>query len=197
VAEPVRNENAQPATLRLFFALWPDDATRDALNRTGKWLHQHWGGRRMRADTLHITLAFLGSTPVEQLDALVACADRVEAEAFALLLDQAGYWRHNRIGWFGTSEPPPQHFALVQALNDALQAAGFPVDARPHVPHVTLLRKTAGGEVPACSPVRWPVGDFVLVKSSTDADGAHYEVIRRWPLTQDDAKKSRADSTAT
>ena len=186
----------QPETRRLFFALWPDDATRDALNRTGKWLHQHWGGRRMRADTLHITLAFLGSTPVEHLDFLATCADAVKTDAFELVLDQAGYWRHNRIGWFGASEPPPQHFALVQALNDALQAAGFPVDARPHVPHVTLLRKTAGGEVPACSSVRWPVGDFVLVKSSTDADGAHYEVIRRWPLTQEDAKKSRADSTA-
>ncbi|MBI3430788.1 MAG: RNA 2',3'-cyclic phosphodiesterase [Hydrogenophilales bacterium] len=186
----------RPDTLRLFFALWPDDATRDALNRTGKWLHQHWGGRRMRADTLHITLAFLGSTPAEQLNTLVACADGVEVEAFELLLDQAGYWRHNRIGWLGASDPPPQHFALVTALNGALQATGFPVDARPHVPHVTLLRKTAGGEVPACSSVRWPVSDFVLVKSATDPDGAHYEVIRRWPLTQEGAKKSRADSTA-
>jgi 2'-5' RNA ligase len=30
--------------------------------------------------------------------------------------------------------------------------------------------------------VRWPIGDFVLVASRTEADGAHYEVIRRWPL---------------
>ena len=169
-------------TLRLFFALWPDDATRDALNRSGKWLHQHWGGRRMRADTLHITLAFLGATPVEQLGALVACADSARADAFELVLDEAGYWRHNRIGWLGASETPPQHFELVSALNAALQAAGFPIDARPHVPHVTLLRKSAGGEVPACMPVSWPIRDFVLVRSSTESDGAHYEVIRRWSL---------------
>jgi 2'-5' RNA ligase len=50
------------------------------------------------------------------------------------------------------------------------------------VPHVTLLRNTAGGALPECDPVRWPVRDFVLVASRTDADGAHYEVIRRWPL---------------
>jgi len=174
---------AEPDTLRLFFALWPDDATRDALNRTGKWLHQHWGGRRMRADTLHITLAFLGSTPAEQLNILAACADTVRTDAFELLLDQAGYWRHNRIGWFGASETPPQHVELVGALNAALQAAGFPVDARPHVPHVTLLRKSAGGEIPECTPVHWPIRDFVLVKSSTESDGAHYAVIRRWPLS--------------
>ncbi|MHB1186426.1 RNA 2',3'-cyclic phosphodiesterase [Thiobacillus sp.] len=173
---------AEPDTLRLFFALWPDDATRDALNRTGKWLHLHWGGRRMRADTVHITLAFLGSTPVEQLGSLVACADAVQTDAFELILDQAGYWRHNRIGWLGASRTPPQHLELVGALNAALQGAGFAVDARPHVPHVTLLRNSAGGDVPECTPVRWPISDFVLVASRTDPDGAHYEVIRRWSL---------------
>ncbi len=136
----------------------------------------------MRADTLHITLAFLGSTPTEQLDDLVACADSVQSEAFELVLDQAGYWRHNRIGWLGASQAPPQHLELVTALNAELQAAGFPVDARPHVPHVTLLRNTAGGELPVCTPVRWPISDFVLVASRTEADGAHYEVIRRWSL---------------
>ena len=173
---------ARPDTLRLFFALWPDEATRDALSRSGKWLHQHWGGRRMRADTLHITLAFLGSTPADRLDALIACADTIRADAFELILDQAGYWRHKRIGWLGASQTPPQYLGLVGALNAALHAAGFPVDARPHVPHVTLLRNSAGGEVPECAPVRWQVRDFGLVKSSTESDGAHYEVIRRWLL---------------
>jgi 2'-5' RNA ligase len=180
--DPAGPRPAEPDTLRLFFALWPDDATRDALNRAGKCLHQHWGGRRMRADTLHITLAFLGTTPIAQLDALAACADTVQTDAFELILDQAGYWRHNRIGWLGASESPPQHVELVRALSSALQKAGFPVDARPHVPHVTLLRKSRGGEVPECVPVRWPISDFVLVKSVIEPDGAHYEVIRRWPL---------------
>jgi 2'-5' RNA ligase len=182
VADAGLTEAGEPKPLRLFFALWPDDATRDALNRTGKWLHQHWGGRRMRADSLHITLAFLGNTPADQLDALGACADTVKTNAFDLILDQAGYWRHNLIGWLGANETPPPHLELVGALNAALQAAGFPVDARPHVPHVTLLRNSAGGEVPECTPVRWPIGDFVLVKSRIESSGAKYEVIRRWPL---------------
>jgi len=182
VTEPGKSE---PDTLRLFFALWPDDATRAALNRTGKWLHQHWGGRRMRADTLHITLAFLGSTPADQRDAVLACADAVQTESYELLLDQAGYWRHNRIGWLGMSETPPRHVTRVETLNVQLRAAGLPVDDRPHVPHVTLLRNTAGGEIPACEPVRWPVSEFVLVKSVTEPEGAHYEVIRRWPLNME------------
>ena len=172
----------KPDTLRLFFALWPDDATRDALNRTGKWLHQHWGGRRMRADTLHLTLAFLGATPAARLDALYDCANTVEGKVYELLFDQPGYWRHNRIGWLGASETPLPHLELVGALNASQQAEGFPVDTRPHVPHVTLLRNTAGGEVPECTPVRWAVSDFVLVSSRTEPSGAQYEVIRSWPL---------------
>jgi 2'-5' RNA ligase len=79
-----------------------------------------------RADTLHITLAFLGSHAAEQLDILAACADTVRTDCIRALLDQAGYWRHARIGWFGASETPAQHFELVGALNAALQAAGFP-----------------------------------------------------------------------
>ena len=50
------------------------------------------------------------------------------------------------------------------------------------MPHVTLLRNSAGGKVPECKPVRWPISDFVLVASRREADGMHYDVIRRWPL---------------
>ncbi len=175
-------EPTGPASLRLFFALWPDAATRAALHRTGKWLHRHWGGRRMRADTLHITLAFIGATPAGRIDALIACGDAVATDAYELTLDQAGYWRHNRIGWLGAQRMPPQHVALVDRLNERLQAAGFPVDSRPHVPHVTLLRNSPGGEAPACMPITWPIRTFVLAQSRRGADGAHYEAIRCWAL---------------
>ena len=175
-------DKTDPDTLRLFFALWPDDATRTALNHTGKWLHKHWDGRRMRADTLHLTLAFLGRIPVAQLDALTASVDAIEAQAFELKLDQPGHWQHNRVGWLGPSQPPPQLGELVSALNAAIQQSGIAFDARPHVPHVTLLRNTAGGGLPACEPVGWSVRDFVLVSSRIEEDGANYNVIRRWSL---------------
>src|SRR5690606_5986797 len=138
----------------------------------------------MRANTLHITLAFLGSTPAAQLDALFACADVVETDAFDLILDQAGYWRHNRIGWLGASQTPPPYIELVAALNAALRGAGYSVDARPHVPHVSLLRNAIGGEVPEGEPVCWPISDFVLVAARRESDGMHYDVIRRGPLAR-------------
>lgn len=171
-----------PATQRLFFALWPDDATRDALDRTGKWLHRHWGGRRMRADTLHLTLAFLGDTPVAARDAFLPMIDAIRVEPFELMLDRAGCWPHNRIGWLGCSAPGAPLADLAERLRRVLRESGVAFDARPFVPHVTLLRNAPGGPVPACAPVRWRVGDFVLAASRTDADGARYEIAERWPL---------------
>jgi 2'-5' RNA ligase len=108
--------------------------------------------------------------------------DAIKAHAFELTLDQSGHWRHNRIGWMGPSQPPPRLGELVNALTAAIQQSGVAFDARPHVPHVTLLRNTEGGDLLACEPVQWSVGDFVLVSSHTEAEGAFYDIVKRWPL---------------
>ncbi|MDO9220407.1 MAG: RNA 2',3'-cyclic phosphodiesterase [Thiobacillus sp.] len=173
---------AKPVTQRLFFALWPDTDTRYALNRTGKWLHQHWGGRRMRADTLHLTLAFLGDLTAAQLDALLQGIRDIPVGAFELCFDQAGHWPHNRIGWLGLSQPCMPLENLVLALRDQLRALEIPFDARRHTPHITLLRKAQGGAALECLPVNWTVDGFVLVASNPQADGAHYDVLQTWRL---------------
>ena len=167
---------------RLFFALWPDAATRDALNRTGKWLHQHWDGRRMRADTLHLTLSFLGDVPAAQRERLLSGIQAAALAPFELSLDQPGYWPHNRIGWLGLRQPSAQLEHLVQALREQLRELAVPFDDRPHTPHVTLLRKSRGGVAATCQPVRWKIDGFVLVASNPQADGAHYDVLKHWPL---------------
>jgi 2'-5' RNA ligase len=173
----------KPDTQRLFFALWPDDATQDALNRTGKWLQLHWGGRRMRADTLHLTLSFLGDVPAARLDALLQGIHDIPVDAFDLSFDQTGHWAHNRIGWLGLSQPSQPLESLVQALRDQLRALDIPFDARPYTPHITLLRKAQGGAAVECLPVNWSVNEFILVASNQQADGAHYDVLKKWPLS--------------
>ena len=169
-------------TQRLFFALWPDDATRDALNRAGKWLHQHWGGRRMRADTLHLTLAFLGNTSATARDALLPHIDAIHAEAFDLRLDRVGHWPQNRVGWLGCSEPPVQLTELAKRLRVVLRASCVSFDAGTFVPHVTLLRNSPGGAAPAFDPIEWHAGDFALIASVPGEQGPHYTVLRRWAL---------------
>lgn len=176
VAEPRR-----PA--RVFFALWPAAPVAKRLHALGGEAHAVCDGRRMRRETLHITLAFIGDVAQERLPALFAVGDRVGAEAFTLVLDRLASWRHNRIVWAGAHETPRPLAALVGRLNAELAAAGFPVEQRSFAAHVTLLRN-ARATLPerAVEPIEWRVDGFALMQSQRREDGAHYTPIRQWAV---------------
>jgi 2'-5' RNA ligase len=170
-----------PDVERLFFALWPDDAVREALARYAAAAHQVAGGRPMRAETLHLTLAFLGDTAVARRPDLTAAADRVASRPFALLLDRAAWWQHNRIVWAGASLVPDSLAAMVAALREQLRAAGFRSDPKPFVAHATLLRNAAAhGPLPALAPIEWRGDGFVLVRSTLATSGSRYETVAAW-----------------
>jgi 2'-5' RNA ligase len=169
------------ALLRLFFALWPDDATRARLADWTQAIHRASGGRAMRPENVHLTLAFLGSTDAALLPSIVAAASRVAPRRFTLRIDEPGYWRHNQIAWAGVREVPPELAALVGDLRAALLGASVPFDVKPFVAHTTLVRKARPGfKLPELGSIDWPVRDFVLVRSVTASDGSAYEVVRRW-----------------
>lgn len=177
---------AQPATARVFFALWPSTANAARLGEIARAQAAPTGGRPTRSQTIHLTLAFLGDLPENRLPELVAAAQTVRAPAFALDLDHLGYWRHNRIRWAGCTNPPPELSELASRLREALNAAHFAVD-RDHadfVPHITLLRKctrTAAAQ-PLDPPLHWRADEFVLVRSRLGAEGADYERLAGFAL---------------
>jgi len=174
-----------PANCRLFFALWPSDAIAAQLHAAARAAHAECGGRTMRCDTLHITLAFLGSVAAGRVAEAEAAAGRMSAPAFELELDRLGYWKHNRIVWAGCSAPPPALLDLATALTQELRMGGFVLDERPFAAHATLLRNARCASAPApllASPVCWPVSDFALVESHAAVGGSRYQVRRRWPL---------------
>ena len=171
------------AALRLFFALWPDDPTRTALDQTAAALHPVWGGRRMRRESLHLTLAFLGDTPVSRLNALRQLTARVAGKAFTLTLDSPGCWLHNHVGWLGVKETPPALTQLVSDLRRVLRAGDFPLDHQRYVPHVTLLRNARCSAPPPCQPVIWSAQGFVLLASRKSRAEGDYDVLGEWPLS--------------
>jgi RNA 2',3'-cyclic 3'-phosphodiesterase len=172
---------ASPA--RVFFALWPDEATARGLFRLSADAYAACKGRRMRQDTIHLTLAFIGDVAQERLPQLMAVGDRVVP--FTLRLDRLAGWRHNRIVWAGTDSTPEPLTGVVERLNVALTEAGFPVEQRKFAPHVTLLRK-AEGELPRgeiAPPVEWQVRGFSLMESVRSHEGAQYVPLRTWVAT--------------
>ena len=169
-------------TRRLFFALWPDAATRDKLLRIVRSLPRK-RGRPVAAQNLHITLVFLGAVKESELGCLKEQASQVVGVPFKLSLTQLGYFSRPRVIWLGPANCPEPLSSLVAALNNGLQPCGFRPDARPFSAHVTLFRKA----IPTTSntkitPVEWSIDHFCLVESKTHPRGVDYNVLQYFSL---------------
>jgi 2'-5' RNA ligase len=173
---------AEPATQRLFFALWPDEGVRDQL-RAAQTAIPNRGGRPVHVEDIHVTLAFLGQVEAERRACMEQAAAGVRGAPFELLIDRQGYWPRPRVAWCAPAEVPEPLRELVQRLNRALRPCGFEPERRAYSPHVTLFRDSrAVPEGPLARPVRWPCREFVLVASGGGAGGPRYRVLARWPL---------------
>lgn len=167
------------AQRRLFFALWPDAATRARLAAAAR----QWARHPVPADNLHMTLQFLGICDAGQQACYTAAAAGIQADAFELQLDYLGGWPRKRIQWLGTSHPPAALTELVKALGKALEPCGFQSEKRPFVPHVTLSRKAKNPRIrPGLPAIEWGVEAFVLAESVGGEGGVQYAVRAHWPL---------------
>lgn len=175
---------AADAKLRVFFALWPDVVAARALDAQAAILQAACGGRRMRRDSLHLTLSFVGEVARPQVTELRALAARVRVPPFEFALERCGSWQGNRIVWLAPARRIVQLDALADALEAGLRGAGFAPDARAFRPHVTVLRNAhaAPPGLPAAA-LRWRAADFCLLASTRTQSGARYRVLGRWPLT--------------
>jgi len=169
-----------PATRRLFFALWPDADTVQALGDWVRLAREACGGRPMRADTLHLTLAFLGAVGTDRIPALSGLLAPGRWPGGTLALDRFGRFRGPRIVWAGSSAPVPWLDALQAALWQEIQGLGFAPPSEPFRPHVSLLRQAVGGDLsdlPAMRPVIWTPRRLALVASTPGPRPGYYQMI--------------------
>lgn len=169
---------------RMFFALWPDEATRMALARAaivippGSAVRAHW----VRTERYHLTLAFLGEIEPLQADAAERAASEVRAPPFRLCLNAIGHFEGPNVVWIGPQSMPPELSQLKAELDRELLRFGLPVVAGKFTPHITCLRGVR--EAPDATPpqIDWAVSEFVLVKSVIKPGASNYKIVRRWPL---------------
>ena len=172
-----------PDTARLFFALWPDDAVREALADLARSLQQQCAGRVIPAHNIHLTLVFLGNVAAGRIPDLHALAAAIAAPPVDLTVDALNYWRHNRIVWAGTGACPEALSTLVMQLTGALPRAGFRCEDRPYAPHITLLRDARHAPAAnAIAGIAWRAREFALVQSVRQHGAVYYQVIAHWPL---------------
>src|SRR5437879_4955539 len=113
------------ATQRLFFALWPDASTADALATLAQQVAAESGGRPVAPGNVHVTLAFLGDQPRRIARELSAAAARISAPAFDLVFDRVDCWRKSAIAWAGAQSVPEPLIELHWALTRSLLVSGL------------------------------------------------------------------------
>lgn len=155
------DSTAEP--LRLFIALWPDDATAQALEAWADGLDWPTGARRHPAAHLHLTLHFLGATAPERvaeiIDVLPARIEPIELH-WGRLQD----WGQG-LQVLRPLDPPAALFDLQQDLGKRLQALGLAVETRRYHPHLTLARKAPGLRAEQELDLRWHASRLVLAQS--------------------------------
>ena len=176
--------DAAPASesARLFLALWPDAAVREALRTWREAWAWPRGASPVATAKLHMTLHFLGNQPRERLDALL---DGLASpfSPFSLRLDVAELW-HNGIAVLAPETPPQPLLDLHARLTQALIDLGLQPEARAYRPHVTMARRATGAGLPPAGQVLdWQVDGYALVESrptQKQGQGGGYTVLREY-----------------
>lgn len=163
---------------RLFLALWPTPAVRDALREWRDSREWPKSASPARTEQLHVTLHFLGNVPRVRLPELVRGIG-VRFKPFELDFGHPELW-HGGIAVLAPDAVPEPLLALHGALGEALDQLGLPPEARPYRPHVTLARR-AGPESASIQgpPIRWHVDGYALMESKVGV-GAEYGIVHSY-----------------
>ncbi len=163
---------------RLFVALWPGDAVRDALVKWRDGWEWPNGATPVRNDLMHMTLHFIGEFDPARVDEL-AEALAMPISPFEMFFGRTAIW-HNGVAVLEPDEAPIGLTRLHAAVGDALAACGVMPEEREYRPHVTLARRAGNATATQDGPrICWRVGGFALMSSKLGPDGG-YTVIRRY-----------------
>jgi 2'-5' RNA ligase len=177
-----------PNTSRLFFALWPDDKTRQTLTDLSKSINAQ-GFKWVQPYNFHVTLVFLGQVDEDAASAIKQCAAGIIAEPFELTFDRLSYWSKPKILCL-TCQPlaiTGDVSMLVKKLTTAAASCRLETDSRPYTPHITLARHARYLPDIKIEPIIWRAETFCLVESCSTPDGVIYKVRQTWPLIKPSA----------
>ncbi len=171
-------------TSRIFFALWPNDATRKRIVETFKHSPQYnMNGRIIRPANFHITLHFIGNVSEIELQCLQQQAAKIKSRKFTLSLDHYSYFQKPRVYWMGLKTIPQSLEILHQKLASAFVECDYHSEQRNYTPHLSLMRKvTHPVYFETFTPIKWDVNEFVLVESLAHENGVEYKIIQHYGL---------------
>lgn len=166
---------------RLFFALWPDDNSREQIAQINQQI-TFPDIRKLIPDNLHITLVFLGNVDDAIATAVQQRAGDIIAPPISLQFDELDYWVKPKVVCLTCQRQPKAVYQLVNALTAMLAEYPVRVEQRPYRAHITLARKAKQRPELNFSPVVINADSFALVESISTEKGVRYQVRERWLL---------------
>lgn len=174
---------------RLFVAVYPSPAARDALAALAEPLRDF---RWTPPEQLHLTLRFIGEVSAAHAEAAEAALERVHVAPFVLEPSGTGVFPPRGqpgVVWVGLGTAHPHLHQLRQRVDDALLAAGVPLELPPFHPHLTVARVRHASPGSVAEFVKrhrgfvgpaWQVTEFALVESELHPAGPRHRVRRSY-----------------
>jgi 2'-5' RNA ligase len=165
--------------------------------------------RWVRAESLHVTLKFIGEQKPEQVEAIREHLGRVEGSATEIRFGGYGFFpttKSPRVFWIGM-EAGPELAQLAVDIDTTVSELGIAREVRAFSPHLTLARGSGGSGSP-----KWRKGDrsnsdfavldkrlaampaldfgtmtareFILYQSQLSPGGSKYTKLHRFLLKQ-------------
>jgi 2'-5' RNA ligase len=174
---------------RLFIAVTLPEEARHAvatlLDGHGKPLP----GRVVHPRNWHLTLRFLGDTDDVAYERLLAALDQAPlGEPFRVALGRPGAFpqpARATVLWVGFAKGGAELQRLADAVEAAVELAGFPPEDRPFRPHLTLSRIRPHQDVRpvidrlSFDGISWTVGEVAIIRSHLGPGGPRYEQLEQ------------------
>ena len=168
---------------RLFCGLRLPDRALDTLS---DWQAEHIGkGRPVVRDHLHVTLAFLGHRPVDEIESILDALRAAAAAAGPIRLVPERYRETRSVGMLVLSDLGGQATRLAEDLQGRLERLGvYEREPRPWLPHLTVVRfrERPGLRLPLPDLGEVSPSDAAAYHSVLRSTGAQYVVVESFAL---------------
>jgi len=146
-----------------------------------------------RAESLHVTLKFLGEIETARVNSLKQAAARAAEgfEEFELAIEGAGAFPPRgmpRVLWLGVKDDSGRLAALQQRLEEECAAAGFARETRAFHPHLTIARLRAPADSQRLAALHEEIGferaaftvnELLVMRSEPGPGGSRYTEISK------------------
>lgn len=152
--------------------------------------------RRQPPENFHITLVFLGEADGASLEELDASLSRLEVNPFSLRIEGLGlFGRDKAHNLHAKVIPAPELLALQEKLERLARSAGFDLQKRRFIPHVTLAYlkpdpltqpalEVAIAQQSGFRTDPFEVSQISLYRSHLRSDGAEYDLLEHYPFSE-------------